>query len=39
MIPRPVRTVIAGCVMVASLTFLVVYAAISSLTEETWPDI
>jgi hypothetical protein len=39
MIPRPVRTVIAGCVMVASLTFLVVYAAISSLTEETWPDL
>jgi hypothetical protein len=39
MIPRPVRTVIAGCMVVGVTAFLAVYAAISALTDETWPDL
>ncbi len=39
MIPRPVLAVIAGCMVVAATSFLVVYAAVSALTDETWPDL
>ena len=39
MIPRPVLAVIVGCMVVAATSFLVVYAAVSALTDETWPEL
>jgi hypothetical protein len=34
-----VLAVIAGCMVVAATSFLAVYAAISAINDETWPDL
>jgi hypothetical protein len=38
-VPRALLAVIAGCMVVAATSFMAVYAAISALTDETWPDL
>ncbi len=37
--PRALLAVVAGCMVVAASSFMAVYAAISAMTDETWPDL
>jgi hypothetical protein len=38
-VPRALLAVVAGCMVVAASSFMAVYAAISAMTDETWPDL
>jgi hypothetical protein len=37
-VPRVVLVIATGCMVVAALSFITVYTAISAFTDETWPD-
>lgn len=39
MMPRPVLTVVAGCMMLAVTVAGFVYGAITTITEDDWPDL